>query len=471
MKIPLCLKMKRCHCGAMPGAGWIFISLVLWLSLAVGVKADWNLDFGPSMNVSELQIAMGKSRIITAPMDLDQVLIGNPDVADVRLLSSRRILLLGKQSGRTNLTLRASRSQEVALVDIVVGHDLDGIKRKLHELLPNEGGIAVRSANSTVMLSGEVSTAEAMETALATARSFAGEAGVRNLLQVGGGHQVMLEVRIAEVKRNSLRALGIRSRTTDTSGSRQLEVVTGIPLSGTAFVDGSMVWPDLLLRLEALESRGTAKTLAEPNIVALSGQEASFLAGGEFPVPVVQSGGSDSITVEFKEYGVGLIFTPTVLSGRKIHLRLQTEVSTIDFDNATLVAGTRVPALATRRTGTSVELGDGQSFAIAGLLQENMDNALSQLPGLGNIPVLGALFRSTEFRRNETELAIIVRARLVQPVAASALRLPTDHIIPPSQAEQYLLGQLEGLLTKPVEPGGQDDPRAGGLEGPFGHQL
>lgn len=448
---------------------WWFAGLLLLL--CHGAHADFELDTGVPRTLSEIQLAVGKSQVLTAPLDIDQVVVGNPEIADVRLLSSRRLLVLGKTTGRTNLSLRSRSNGEVSLFEVAVGHDLVAIRRQIHDLLPQETRIEVRGVNATVILSGEVSSLAAMEKAIAATRSFAAESEIRNLLQVGGGQQVMLEVRIAEVKRNALRALGIRNEITGTSGSREFEILTGIPLAGTAFLDGTMIWPDLLLRLEALESRGTAKTLAEPNIVALSGQEASFLAGGEFPVPVVQSGASDSVTVEFKEYGVGLVFTPTVLSERKIHLRLQTEVSTIDFDNATLVAGTRVPAVATRRTGTTVELADGQSFAIAGLLQENMDNALAQIPGLGSIPVLGALFRSTEFRRNETELAIVIRARLVQPVESAQLRLPTQRVVPPSAIDQYLMGQLEGMTWPRPDAAAPDESSGGGFAGAFGHQL
>ena len=443
-------------------SGWVLI-VGLWVPSAYA-QSPQGLDLGEPMDVGELVLAAGKSRIVTAPVNLSQVVVGNPDVADVRMLSSRRVLLLAKSSGRTNLAFRGADNQMVAMLDLVVTHDIDGIKRKLHELLPDERDLQVRSANSMVILSGQVSDTYAMETALAAARSFAGDNDVRNLLQVGGGQQVMLEVRIAEVKRNSLKALGVSTTITGSSGSRTAEIFTGLPLSVTPFVDGLFTWPDLLLRLEALETRGLAKTLAEPNIVALSGQEGSFLAGGEFPVPVLQSGGSDAITVEFKEYGVGLLFTPMVLSSNKINLRLQTEVSTIDFENATSVAGTSVPALNTRRTGTTIELADGQSFVIAGLLQENMNNVLNQVPGLGSVPILGALFRSSEFRRNETELAIVVRARLVAPSTAD-VRLPTDNIIAPSDIDQYLLGTLEHRESTPTSN------TNGGLEGSFGHEL
>ncbi|MCG5538632.1 type II and III secretion system protein family protein [Halorhodospira sp. 9622] len=448
----------------------------LLAAVAAHQAAANTLEFGDDLDVGEMTLALGKSQVVTAPTDLSQVVVGNPNIADVRLLSSRRVLLLGRGAGRTNLALRDEDDQVVALLDLVVTHDTQGLKRKLHELLPDETGIEVRSSNAAVILSGEVSDARALETALTAARSFAGD-DVRNMLRVGGGQQVMLEVRIAEVRRNSLRELGVQGQIRGSSDSFAYDLITGGSAASVpgAFVDGLFEWTDVMLRLQALETRGAAKTLAEPNIVAISGQQASFLVGGEFPVPVVQSGGSDAITIDFKEFGVGLEFTPTVLSSETINLKLQTEVSTLDRDRGTQVLGTAVPGLSTRRAGTSIELGDGQSFAIAGLLQNDMDSVIRELPGLGRIPILGALFRSSAYQRNETELAIVVRPRLVQPGPAGTVRLPTDTFIPPSAVDQYLMGRLEGMPPRAVrrDEGRQreEQSREGGLEGAYGHEF
>ena len=451
--------------------------LIGCLLAAVAAQAPANtLEFGDDLDVGEMTLALGKSQVVTAPTDLSQVVVGNPNIADVRLLSSRRVLLLGRGAGRTNLALRDEDDQVVALLDLVVTHDTQGLKRKLHELLPEETGIEVRSSNAAVILSGEVSDARALETALTAARSFAGD-DVRNMLRVGGGQQVMLEVRIAEVRRNSLRELGVQGQISGSSDSFAYDLITGGSAATVpgAFVDGLFEWTDVMLRLQALETRGAAKTLAEPNIVAMSGQQASFLVGGEFPVPVVQSGGSDAVTIQFKEFGVGLEFTPTVLSSETINLKLQTEVSTLDRDRGTQVLGTAVPGLSTRRAGTSIELGDGQSFAIAGLLQNDMDSVIREFPGLGRIPILGALFRSSAYQRNETELAIVVRPRLVQPGPAGTMRLPTDTFIPPSAVDQYLMGRLEGVPPRAVrrDEGRQreEQSREGGLEGAYGHEF
>ena len=471
--------------------------LLLWVLTGPTASAQaQTLDLGEELDVGELSLALGKSRVVTAPVNLSQVVVGNPEIADVRILSSRRVLLLGQQAGRTNLAFRDDDDNVVAVLDLVVSHDVEGLKRKLHELLPDERDLEVRVSNAAVILSGEVSDARAMELALTTARSFAGDADVKNMMQVGGGQQVMLEVRVAEVRRNALREMGVQSIGRGDTDSTGYSVLTGQPIpgepirggsgsvdpddisrsgiSGVPFLGAVLDRSDLLLRLEALETRGKARTLAEPNLVALSGQEANFLSGGEFPVPVIQSGVSDAITIEFKEFGVGVKFTPTVLSSDTINLKLQTEVSTIDFDTVTSFGDITVPSVSTRRTGTTIELGDGQSFAIAGLLQENMDNAARQVPGLGNIPVLGALFRSTEFQRSETELAIVVRPRLVSPAPEGSLRLPTDNVVPPSEVDQYLMGRLHGLPDNAArrdrdrDAGEESD---GGLEGAWGHEL
>lgn len=479
----------------MKTTGALFALLLLMANVAGAAQQPYDLDLGGDLEVGELNLAIGKSRIVTTPTNLSQMMIGNPNVADVRLLSSRRVLLLGKKPGRTNLAFRDEDDNVIALLDLVVRFDIEGIKRKIHELLPQEKGVEVRSSNAAVILSGEVSNSMAMDTALTAARSFAGDENVKNMLQVSGGQQVMLEVHIAEVRRNSFKGLGIQNTISGSSDADNFtfELITGGSGLTDSFVSGvggkfgqtrNFFWPDLEMALQALENKGAAKTLAEPNIVALSGQQASFLSGGEFPVPVVQSGASDAITVEFKEFGVGLEFTPTVLSDKKINLRLQTEVSTIDNDNATTVRGTSVPAVSTRRAGTTVELADGQSFAIAGLLQNDIDNAISQFPGLGDIPVLGALFRSTEFRRNETELAIVIKPRLVKPGPAGSITLPTDSFIPPSDIDQYLMGRLEGVPEPRKTPEENEDGSSGtgmrdtesnetegGLEGSFGHQL
>jgi pilus assembly protein CpaC len=287
----------------------------------------------------------------------------------------------------------------------------------------------------------------------------------------------MLEAKISEIARTSLKDLGVETTVTDAGSDFTFNLLSGLPLT-SAFGTSSFIDDKVTLKLSALEKQGLAKTLAEPNLVALSGQEASFLVGGEFPVPVLQSGTvAGAVTVTFKEFGVGLKFTPTVLSKNRINLRLNAEVSAIDAAVSSTVQGITVPGVATRRAATTIEMADGQSFAIAGLLQNDINNIVNKFPGLGDVPVLGALFRSTDFQRNETELVIVVTPRLVKPVPPGRLLLPTDGYIPPSDADQYLLGDVEGRSGEaqerlgPQGSGGQARPATGGIDGAYGHQL
>jgi pilus assembly protein CpaC len=453
------------------------------------VAQDFTLGFADDNEIRELTLAIGKTQIIRSARALEQVIVGNANIADVQLLNDRQFLIMGRTAGTTNLAFRDTNNRVIAVMNVVVGYDMDSLKRNFHEALPGEPNIEVRSANGKIVLSGQVGSAATMDVALQLARSYAAEDGeVINLMQVGGGQQVMLEARIAEVKRNALRNLGIETYGGGTAGDNTVfGFLTGDPLQ-TAFGGGlalettSFGMTPINVLLQALEQEGSAKVLAEPNIVALSGHEANFLVGGEFPVPIAQTGNSNAgtITIQWKEFGVGLRFTPTVLSDRRINMQLITEVSDIDFTTGTSVMGTSIPGLRTRRAGTTIELGDGNSFAIAGLLQSDITTVVREFPGLGNIPILGALFRSTEFQQAETELVIIITPRLVQSSDGRALTLPTDGYRPPNRSEQYLEGRVEGRANGAPAAGttGSVSPVQApalrienSLEGPSGHQF
>ena len=462
--------------------------LLVMLSLTSGAMAAERiiLEFGGIKKTSELRLSIGKSQIIYSQQALDQVVIGNPDIADIKLLSSRQVLILGNKPGHTNLVFRDKNRSNIALMDVVVGYDLEGIKRKLYDVMPHEEMIQVRGANDSVMLSGEVSNALAVDTAVSIAASYVPKSKVINLMQVGGGQQVMVEVKIAEVSRNSTKELGIGIEASDTKGVNTFELSNGVAANGAALNSVGSVFPDgtstfgsfaitdltgniatsLTMRLRILEGRGLAKTLAEPNLVAMSGQEASFLAGGEFPYTATGVGTAQTI---FKEFGVGLKFTPTVLHSEKINLKLTAEVSSL---GSPVSVGGDIP-INTRRAATTIEMADGQSFAIAGLLQSDIQNSLNQVPGLGDIPILGALFRSSAFQRQETELVMIVTPRLVKPVAAGTLSAPTDSFIPTSWLDQYLLGNLEGTpdRVRKTDEKSKSDKNESGLEGEYGHKV
>lgn len=476
----------------LPVSGLLMLLILLAATFASNVLAatgNYTLEFGGAKETSELRLSIGKSQIIYSPRALEQVVIGSPDIADIKLLSSRQVLILGKKPGHTNLVFRDKKRDLNAVIDVVVGYDLDGIKRKMYEVLPHERLVEIRGANDKVMLSGEVSSLVSMDKAVSVAASYVPRDKVINMLQVGGGQQVLLEVKITEMARSSLRELGVGFGATDTDAAgRALSVIAGETVTNglldIAYTTTTSSIADLVeVRLEALETKGLAKTLAEPNIVALSGQEASFLAGGEFPVPVAQSSAGGAVfTVDYKEFGVGLKFTPTVLSNSKINLKLNSEVSAIDNSTSSSTGiGLSVPGITTRRAGTTVEVGDGQSFAIAGLIQSDMSNAINQLPGLGDIPILGALFRSTRFQRNESELVVVITPKLVKPVYGTELKAPTDNFVAPNWFDQYLMGKMEKykkVKTDKVADTGMDeteevetDQQRQGVEGSFGHEM
>jgi pilus assembly protein CpaC len=306
------------------------------------------------------------------------------------------------------------------------------------------------------------------------------------MMTLTGSQQVMLAVRFAEVKRTAFKELGINVNAFIRSGSATFSFLSGLPvlgaiggggfLNGGSTVVGTAAGGDFVGFLDALEQKGVVKTLAEPNLIALSGDTASFLAGGEFPIPVAQnvSGGSTTITIEFKEFGVSLAFTPTVLADGLISLDVAPEVSAIDPATSVTISGLTVPGLTTRRAHTTIELRDGQAFAIAGLLQSEFKDNIDQLPFAGDVPVLGALFRSSDYQRDETELVIIVIPYLVKPVKLTDLRLSTDTFVPPSDTDIFLMGQPE--RKTPGQPGASKEgpivSQAGGgagLDGNIGH--
>lgn len=481
------------HNSGSPGVwGFRFLLLLLGALIATSASAAerYELQFSEGLQKEELTLSLGKSQMIYSPSPLDQVVIGNPEIADIKLLSSRHVLILGLKPGHTNLAFRDQNRSLVALMDVIVGYDVEQMKRRIYELMPEEQGIELRGSNDQIILSGKVSSVMAMEQALSVARSFASKDKVINMLEIGGGTQVMLEVRIAEISRNSLQELGVNLSILDQDGAKVLTALSGITPNNTPFLNAVFSDPTstafgfngIAAQLQALEREGLAKVLAKPNLTALSGQEASFLAGGEVAIPVAQDAndnGTATITVEYKEFGVGLKFIPTVLSDRSINIKLNAEVSAVDEANGFQASGFNIPGFVTRRTGTTVEMADGQAFAVAGLIQNDSNNVINQVPLLGSIPVLGALFRSSEYRRRESELVVIVTPRLVTPKLMDDYAMPTDVFVPPTDLDQYLLGFLEHRPWANRHKDEEDKKSSaksknaaqGGLQGSYGHQL
>lgn len=396
-----------------------------------------------------LNVPMNRAVVVESDVPFAELSIANPGIADISTLSDRSIYVLGKAPGRTTLTLLSPEGALIANVDVHVTPDIAEFKERLQQILPGEP-IEVRTANDGIVLSGQVSSTAKLDRALDLANRYAPDR-VSNLMVVGGTQQVMLKVRFAEMNRTVSKQLGSGLRGTGTGNG-----ITGIgggavgPIPGNfggvgvSFGVGDLSFQVLL---EALETKGMVRTLAEPNLTALSGQEAKFLAGGEYPVPVAQDDGT--ITVEFKPFGVELNFTPVVVDQDIINLTIDAAVSSLDrAGGITINEEFVIAGFKRRETSTTVEMRDGESFAIAGLLQDDFSNDLNQLPWVADVPILGALFRSTDYRRAQTELVIIVTPHLVTPVAGAALALPTDRVRIPTERELFLFGEVAGSPKK-----------------------
>ena len=403
-------------------------------------------------------VSVNRAIVVESETPFAEISVANPAIADIASLSDRTIYVLGKAAGSTTMTLLDPNGQLIANVDLRVQPDLTEFKERLEEILPGEQ-IEVRTANDGIVLSGRVSGARKVARALELAERYA-PGRVTNLLMVGGSQQVMLRVRFAEMRRSVAKELGsFLGVDSAGGGGDSASISAGDNGGGSLNVQLGFGGVSLDLMMQALETRGVVRTLAEPNLVAISGQDAKFLAGGEYPAP-----GPDG-SVTYREFGVQLLFKPTVIDSDLINLELSTVVSSLDTASAITVAGGEVLGFKTRSANTTVELRDGQSFAIAGLLQDDFSDLSSQVPWLGDVPVLGALFRSAEYRREQTELVIIVTAHLVVPTSADALALPTDRMRIPSEEELFLFGRVEGRNAT------TSTGDAGGLTGSTGYVL
>jgi pilus assembly protein CpaC len=455
----------------------MFVFSIIFTRLSIAAN---DISF-ESMETRKINISAGKSIVIHSEESIKRVSIANPDIADFILLSPKEIYIIAKTAGTTNLTLWQD-SQIVAIYDLVVGYDIAELKRQLHDNLPEEKELTVMATNNSITLSGKVTDAAALTHALSLAGAYAPDGNIQNLVTVGGVHQVMLEVRVAEMSRSLTKRLGINifyNRGDEFAISTLGGLADLVPIDNAELVTGSLGWTvspavNQLFRfnsgsatwtglVDALKEDGLIKVLAEPNLITLSGQSANFLAGGEFPVPVPQ--GLGTAAIEYKPFGVGLVFSPTVLSKDKINIQVSPEVSDLDFTTAVEFQGFVVPGLRTRRATTNIELADGQSFAIAGLLRESMRSISTKVPLLGDIPILGALFQSKSFQKEETELIIIVTPHLVKPLDLEEHPLPTDYYVEPNDIEFYLFGMLEGRAKNTTSS------MSGKLDGEFGHSL
>lgn len=461
--------------------------LTLALAPAPAMLSAETLQVMQGATQSALEVPMNRAVVVESDVPFTELSIANPSIADISSLSDRTIYVLGKAPGRTTLTLLGGDGRLISNVEVHVAPDIAEFKERLQQILPGEQ-IEVRTANDGIVLSGTVSSAAKLDRAMDLAQRYAPDR-VSNLMSVGGTQQVMLKVRFAEMQRSVSKSLssslaiqgstlggnlGLSGGTNATSTTGAIVNALDAISPSTADNNAAMLFGfnagglEVGILLEALESRGMVRTLAEPNLVALSGQEAKFLAGGEYPVPVSQEDGK--VTVEYKPFGVQLDFVPRVVDGNIINLELEASVSSIDPANGFSQGGFTVDAFRKRQTSTTVEMRDGESFAIAGLLSDDFRDLNGQVPWLGDIPVLGALFRSAEYARQQTELVIIVTPHLVSPTRGEALALPTDRVQPPSEAGLFLFGHVTGSTSAPKE-GGAGEVARQDFSGSYGYVL
>ena len=432
------------------------LGLALTLPSVTTVSAQSGLSVMRGSVSSNITVATNRAIVVQSDQPFTEISVANPGIADIATLSESTIYVLGKAPGRTTLTLFGADGGLIANVDVRVVPDIAEFKERLAEILPGEP-IEVRTAGGGIVLSGTVSGARKVARAMELASRYAGDQ-VTNLMMVGGSQQVMLKVRFAEMQRSTSKALSSSIGITGLLGGSTFD--SGETVGSLGDSEGSALFKfgggglavDVLI--QALESKGMVRTLAEPTVVAISGRTASFTAGGEIPVP-----GADGAT-EFKPYGVKLTFTPTVIDDNHISLNLTTEVSALDKS----VTTNGIFGFKTRNTTTTVEMRDGQSFAIAGLLQDDFGDTVAQVPWLGDVPILGALFRSTDFARRQSELVIIITPHLVKPVSGDALSMPTDRMRIPTEEELFLLGTIEGTSSL----GGSGSQ---GVQGSYGYVL
>ena len=435
-----------------------------------------------------ITLSLNKARIIQLPRPARSVLVSNPLIADVIIRTPQQLYVLGQQIGDTNVFILDDNGRQILQLEIRVELDLTGLRKAFASIMPGER-VEVTSVNANVVLTGTVRSSQAAENARLLARRFVDDdESIINMLRIAADHQVMLRVRIAEMDRSVGKELGFTTQiglrtglggkdgkttaTLDSTFGRSPATISGNTFGTTTLnLFLGAFFETLQFTIDALEAQGLVNTLTQPTLVAISGENANLLVGGEFPVPISFSfteSGEPVQEIEFKSFGILLTFTPVVLSSGLISLKLSTEVSALNFDEGalTIAGGGVIPALDVRRTETTVELPSGGGIVIGGLLQDNIRSAVAGFPGLKDVPVLGALFRSNSFQKAETELVVMVSAYLVSSVSEREFSLPGDGFVSPNDFDLYLLGRLHAVYAKtdlppPIEP----------LQGPIGYIM
>ncbi|MBO6826771.1 MAG: type II and III secretion system protein family protein [Sneathiella sp.] len=441
---------------------FLAISLLLSISLVMPANAATVInDIGDPINIT-----LNSGKLIRLDKAANSVFVGNPELADVQVQSPTIIYVFAKKPGKTNLFALNATGQVLLNSPVTISHDVNSLQDALLDIDPN-GVIRAHSMKEGIILTGRVPNSGMAEDARRLAALYAPDDKIINRMVVEGAQQVNLRVRVAEVSRSVTKQLGVNWENLTSFGNFSVGNFNG---AETIADDGNILWSSAVKNLflgfndgnvningmvQALEDDGLITLLAEPNLTALSGETASFLAGGEFPIPVPQDDGA--ISIEYKEFGVSLRFTPTLVGNNRINLKVRPEVSQLSSASAINVGGIFIQSLLTRRADTTVELASGQSFVLGGLLNSDSDNNVSRTPLLGELPIIGALFRSTAFQRNETELVIIVTPYLVKPVN-SRMALPTDGYVPPNDRDLYGSGDTFRPTEESALPQEHQDP-------------
>jgi pilus assembly protein CpaC len=438
--------------------------------VAGGYRATAPIVADGQTNARFLALGIGKSVVIDLPRDIKDVLVADPKIANAVVRSAQRAYIIGAAVGSTNIVFFDSAGQQIAAYDIAVKRDLNGVRAALKQSLPNSD-IQIEGIGDGVMLSGSAaSPIEAQQAGDLAARLVGGADKVVNSIAVRGRDQVMLKVTVAEVARSIIKQMGIDLTASLNYGTTAVTFNNTNPFtaSGEALVAGNAAkaafgsTPSVQATIRAMESAGVVRTLAEPNLTAISGESATFIAGGEFPIPTgvtcqttaAGATGQCAPSIAFKKFGISLNFTPVVLTEGRISLRVMTEVSEVSNDNSINISGISVPSIKTRRAETTLEIPSGGSMAIAGLIQEQTKQAINGLPGLAQLPVLGSLFRSRDYVNSQTELMVLVTPYVVRAVAQKDLSRPDDGFAAASDPQADLLGSINRIYGVPgrVEP-------------------
>jgi pilus assembly protein CpaC len=454
--------MPRNSTSPRPGRA-LFVAAAFAAALASPVGTEplmaQSISTGDARAGAVMAVPVNKSQVLKLDRAFSKAMVGNAEIADVMPLNANSVYVLGKATGSTNLALYDRNGGLIAVVDVIVGPDVLSLKRQISEVFPGEN-VRISNSNDALLIEGQVSSPLAAERIMAIAQTYAPEK-VLNLMSVGSPQQVLLEVRISEMSRGTVKQLGLNTVAWNGGFVQGTASSENGPFVG---VIRGLFGTSIDIEFEALERQGLVRTLANPNLVALSGESANFLAGGELPIPSgVDNNGR--VSIEFKPFGVAIAFTPTVLADGLINLRVAPEVSSIDREVTIEMDGASIPGLKVRRALTSLELRDGQSFAMAGLIQSDTVDSVRGIPLLGKLPIIGALFRSTAFQKNETELVIVVTPRIVRPVRPDQITLPTDRVQAPGAMDLFLLGKTENRV--PLAP--SSSPKPGGVDGESGH--